>query len=65
MVGAVADVLALHARHRGQHREHDPGRVVRALEFVCEELQPDIARLQAMATTAPPSEVRAKVVAMT
>jgi hypothetical protein len=43
---AVADVLAFHPRQGGQHGEHDSGRVVRPLEFACEELQADISGLQ-------------------
>jgi hypothetical protein len=44
--GAVADVLAFHPRQRGEHSEHDPGRVVRALQFAGEELQSDIRGAQ-------------------
>ncbi|MDQ0582262.1 hypothetical protein QF030_004440 [Streptomyces rishiriensis] len=44
--GAVPDVLALHTGHGREHGEHDAGRVVRALQFPGEELQPDVARLQ-------------------
>ena len=44
--GAVADVLALHPRQRGQHGEHDPGRVVRALQLAGQELQPDTGGAQ-------------------
>ena len=44
--GAVADVLALHPRQRGQHGEHHTGRVVRALQLVGEELQADAVGAQ-------------------
>ena len=44
--GAVADALALHPRQRGQDGEHDPGRVVRALQLACEELQADTSGAQ-------------------
>ena len=44
--GAVADVLALHPRQCGEHGEHDPGRVVRALQLAGQELQPDIGGAQ-------------------
>src|SRR6266567_4348521 len=44
--GAVADVLALHPRQRGEHGEHDSGRVVRALRLAGQEFQPDVAGLQ-------------------
>ena len=40
--GAVADVLPFHPRQRGEHGEHDPGRVVRALQLAGQELQPDV-----------------------
>ncbi len=39
--GAAADVLPFHPRQRGEHGEHDPGRVVRALQLAGQELQPD------------------------
>jgi hypothetical protein len=39
--GAVPNVLPFHPRQRGQHGEHDPGRVVRALQLAGQELQPD------------------------
>jgi hypothetical protein len=44
--GAVADVLALRARQRGEHGEHDPGRVVGALQLAGEELQADAVGAQ-------------------
>jgi hypothetical protein len=44
--GAVADVLAFHPRQRGEHGEHDPGRVVGALQLAGEELQADTGGAQ-------------------
>jgi hypothetical protein len=44
--GAVADVLAFHSRQRGQHGEHDAGRVVRALKLAGEELKADAGGAQ-------------------
>ena len=44
--GAIADVLALHPRQRGEHGEHHAGRVVRALQLASEELQPDTGGAQ-------------------
>jgi hypothetical protein len=44
--GAVADVLTFHPRQRGEHGEHDPGRVVRALQFARQELKADIGGAQ-------------------
>ena len=44
--GAVADVLALHSRQRGEHGEHYAGRVVRALQLASEEFQADIGGAQ-------------------
>ena len=44
--GAVADVLALHSRQRGQHGEHDPVRVVPALQLARQELQADTGGAQ-------------------
>ena len=38
--GLVADVLAVHARQRGQHGEHHAGRVVGVAQLAGEELQP-------------------------
>ncbi|MCW2934659.1 MAG: hypothetical protein JWM19_5621, partial [Actinomycetia bacterium] len=44
--GAVADVLAFHPRQRGEHGEHDAGRVVGALKLAAEELQADAVGAQ-------------------
>jgi hypothetical protein len=49
----VADVLALHARHRGEHGEDDAARVMAALEVAGEELQADAARARGLGVRQP------------